>query len=178
MIKKIAISLGIILLLILSYLVMVPKFTEVSGVTNLDSLTLSDTLTALTGVIGTLTQGGGVRATSTTGAVLPLLASDFDVENMIDVTLNVQDGTVSFPATSTLTSFIPNTGDNRTIFIRNATTTTTMDLTIAGGTGVLLKKATSSAVITGDADGANFFEVHLVRKANTDIEALMLSFVD
>jgi len=129
--------------------------------------------------ISTFTQGGGVFATSSTGAVLPLVASDFDTENMIDVTLNIVDGTLSFPATTTLTSFIPNAGDTRTLYIRNATTTATMDLTIAGGTGVLLKQATSTSVtIPGDTDGGNFGVLRLIRKVNTDIELLVQVFKD
>ncbi len=127
---------------------------------------------------GTLTQGGGVRATSTSGSAVPLLATDFDTENLIDVTLNIVDATLSFPATSTLRSFLPNAGDTRKLFIRNASTTAAMDLTITGGTGVLLKNASSTAVIVGDTDGANFAIIELIRKANTDIEAIMTPFRD
>jgi hypothetical protein len=164
---------------------------SLGGITNYDSLTLSDNLivggtvtitgaTSLSGALtsGTFTQGGGIRATSTIGTTIPLLASDFDVENVIDVTLNVQDATLSFPATSTLTSFIPNAGDTRTIYVRNATTTASMDITISGGTGVLLKKATSTAVVYGDTDGANFAKIDLTRKSNTDIEALLNIYMD
>lgn len=133
-------------------------------------------------VASTLTQGGGVRATSTSGTVVPLLASDFDIENVIDVTLNVSSATLSFPASSTLTSFIPVSGQVRELFIRNATTTASMNLTIAGGTGVLLKNASStpsvSPIILGDTDGANYGVVKLIRKANTDIEALLTIFRD
>jgi len=134
-----------------------------------------------TGVItttGALTSGGGVRATSTTGNAVPLVATDFDTENVIDVTLNVLDATLSFPATSTLTSFIPTAGQTRTLYVRNASTSAAMDLTISGGTGVLLKKATSTAVIQGDTDGANFARIDLIRKSNTDIEALLSIFID
>lgn len=127
---------------------------------------------------GTLTEGGGITATSTSGTVVPLLASNFDVENVIDVTLNVQDATLSFPATSTLTSFIPTAGQKRTLYIRNASTTAAMDLTITGGTGVLLKKATTTAVVYGDTDGANYARIELTRKSNTDIEALLQIFMD
>lgn len=129
-------------------------------------------------LVGTFTEGGGIRATSTSGTVVPLLASDFDIENTIDVTLNVQDATLSFPATTTLASFIPTAGQKRTLYIRNATTTAAMDLTITGGTGVLLKKATTTAVVYGDTDGANYARIELTRKADTDIEALLQVFMD
>ena len=132
--------------------------------------------TARLTVGGAVTQGGGIRATSTTGTVVPLLAADFDNENMIDVTLNVQDATLSFPATTTLGSnFLPTAGMMRTFFVRNATTTASMDLTLTGGTGMLLKKATSSAVIIGDTDGGNYAQFNLIRKANTDIEVLLVN---
>ena len=141
----------------------------VDGASALTSISVSGA-----SVVATLTEGGGIRATSTVGTVVPLLASDFDVENIIDVTLNVQDATLSFPATSTLTAFIPTAGQVRTLFIRNATTTATMDLTISGGTGVLLKMASSTnvAIVPGDTDGANYAKIELLRKSNTDIEAL------
>lgn len=129
-------------------------------------------------LVNTFTEGGGVRATSTSGSAVPLVATDFDTENLIDVTLNIVDATLSFPATSTLKSFLPNAGDSRTLYIRNASTTAAMDLTITGGTGVLLKNASSTAVIVGDTDGANFAIIRLIRKANTDIEALMIPYRD
>lgn len=129
-------------------------------------------------VVPAFTQGGGITATSTSGTTIPLVAANFDTENVIDVTLNVQDATLSFPATSTLTAFIPTAGQTRTLWIRNATTTATMDLTITGGTGVLLKKATTTAVVYGDTDGANYARIDLKRKANTDIEAILQIFMD
>lgn len=139
--------------------------------------------TTLSTLVSTFTQGGGVRATSTSGTAVPLLASDFDLENVIDVTLNVQDATLSFPATSTLDAkFLPNAGDTRTIFVRNATTTAATDLTISGGTGFLAKFASTTpattGVITGDTDGANYAKIDLIRKANTDIEVLVSLFKD
>jgi len=154
------------------------------GDTNFTNLVAEDITAsgnvAITGSLssGTFTEYGGIRATSTIGNAVPLLASDFDTENVIDVTLNVLDATLSFPATTTLTSFIPTAGQTRTLLIRNATTTAAMDLTITGGTGVLLKNATSTAVIKGDTDGANYGIIKLIRKANTDIEALLQIFVD
>lgn len=139
-------------------------------------------ISSVFGTLGTFTQGGGIDATSTLGTAVPLLASDFDVENVIDVTLNISSGTLTFPATTTLTSFIPTAGQTRTLFVRNATTTAATNLTIAGGTGVLVKFASTTpattGVITGDTDGANYAMIVLTRKANTDIEALVSLFKD
>ena len=155
---------------------------------SVDSLTSAGAISATTisgtaiTATGAVTEGGGITATSTSGSVVPLLSTDFDTENVIDVTLNVLDATLSFPATSTLTSFIPTAGQSRTLLIRNASTTATMDLTISGGTGVLMKFASTTpatnGVITGDTDGANFAQIVLTRKSNTDIEALASLFKD
>lgn len=126
-----------------------------------------------------LVIGGERTATSTTGTTVPLRNADIAKASLVDVTLNIQDATLSMPASSTIT-FLPRVGDTRTIFIRNATTTATMDLTISGGTGVLLKKATGTdvAIVQGDTDGANFARVEFIRKANSDIEALLTIFND
>lgn len=128
-------------------------------------------------VHGVFTQGGGVRATSTVNAAETLLASDFDEENVIDYTLNQQDATLTLPASTTIPG-IPYAGNVRSVYIRNATTTAAMDLTIAGGTGTILKKATSTATIKGDTDGDNYARIDFVRKANTDIDALLNIFID
>lgn len=159
--------------------------TRLSGLSvGTDGLSVSGPLTTSNGLYASSTtyvskfvQGGGVRATSTSGSVVPLLATDFDTENAIDVTLNVQDATLSMPASSTIKN-IPSAGDTMSLLIRNASTTAGMDLTITGGTGVLLKKATSSAVIIGDTDGSNYARLDLTRKSDTDIEALLQIFID
>lgn len=130
---------------------------------------------------GAFTQGGTVHSTSTSGAVIPLVAANFDEETQIDVTLNVQDATLSFPSTSTLASnFLPTAGMKRDLCVRNATTTAAMDILVSGGTGFLLKKhATSTGTtIYGDTDGGNFGCLTLTRKANTDIEVLLTTYTD
>lgn len=125
-----------------------------------------------------LTQGGGIRATSTINSAETLTATDFDTENVIAYTLNVQSATLTLPASSTLSSFIPTAGQMRTVLVRNATTTAGLNLTIAGGTGTILKKATSTAVIYSDTDGDNYARLDFVRKTNSDIDVLMSIFAD
>ncbi len=131
--------------------------------------------------IGKFVEGGGVTATSTSGTTVPLLFTDFDTENVIDVTLNVQDATLSFPASSTLTG-LSTVGQSRRIMIRNATTTAAMDLNLTGGTGVLLKMASSTSPsnprITGDTDGLNHAWVTLTRLSTTDVSASVEIFKD
>lgn len=151
-----------------------------SALTGALAVTGASTLTGAT-TASTFTQGGGIRATTTTATTATLLASDFDTENVIDVTPGGASLTLTLPATSTLTSFIPTAGQTRTIYIRNATTTAGIALTIAAGTGVPLKIATSTSsgvVILGDTDGSNYGRIDFIRKANTDIEALLSIFAD
>lgn len=127
--------------------------------------------------LGGQTVGGCITATSTTAAVGTLRTSEFQNCSVIDYTVNVADVTLTLAA-STSPAYPTLPGETRTIFIRNASTTATADLTIAAGTGVLLKKATTTAVIYGDTDGANFAKLVFTRKANKDIEALLNIYMD
>lgn len=162
----------------------------IGGTTNFDGISLSEGLTvtgatsiaSTLGITGattasTLTQGGGIRATTTTATTATLLASDFDTENVIDVTPGGASLTLTLPATSTLTSFIPTAGQTRTIYIRNATTTADINITVAGGTGTALRNATSTgAIIRGVTGGNSYGKIDFVRKSTSDIDALLTVF--
>lgn len=162
-----------------------PIAGEVRGTTF--TLTGAGSVTGAFTVAGAITQGGGIRATSTTNTSETLLATDFDTENVIDYTANTGDTTVTLPASTTLTSFLPTAGQMRTVWVRNATTTAATDIIIVGGSGTLLKVASSTnqigggvgaQQINGDTDGGNHARLDFVRKANTDIEVLMTVFRD
>lgn len=163
-----------------------------SGVTNYNSLTLSDDLivggaTTLTGAAGItdadvttldvtgittvdeFTQGGSILATSTVGTAAVFKESDLLTYSGWEVTVNTSDATWTFPATSTLTSIIPNAGDFRTWVIHNATTTAAIDVIFAAGTGTELKGGGGAAATI---DEASFGSFTLYRKANTDIMIL------
>jgi len=62
----------------------VTSITNPIFLTRLSNVISTYPTTARLTVGGAVTQGGGIRATSTTGTVVPLLAADFDNENMID----------------------------------------------------------------------------------------------
>lgn len=119
--------------------------------------------------VGTFTQGGGVRATSTDDTTATLLASDFDVESQIVFTPNVVSITLALPASSTLASFIPVAGQSRTIALINGTTTAGVGFTLAGGTGTSIRKASTTAVVLP----AGLNELTFNRKSNTDIEVFV-----
>lgn len=138
------------------------------------------TLTTYLGTLGTgvattttFTQGGGVRATSTDDTTATLLASDFDVENVIQFTPNVTGITLALTASTSLTAFVPTAGQCRDVRIVNATTTAGAGVIIAGGTGSLLRTAsTSVTVLPGGAA-----DLKACRKSDTDILWSMLNTI-
>lgn len=123
--------------------------------------------------VETFTQGGGVNATSTSFTTDLLVAADLDVENVIDYTMNINDLTLTLP-TAAIMPGIDNPGDTRTIFIRNATTTDGIDLTIAGNTNMVLKVlGTSTKTIISSTAGTNYAKIEFLRRADDAVDALM-----
>lgn len=133
----------------------VPSF---SGITNFDAITLDNGgLTSTTGsnVLATTTTeklvtGGTVVASSTTGTV-DTITEAMLMAGSITYTPNTAAITaMAMPASSTLTSFIPNAGDMATVYFRNGTTTTTYaksTITFVGGLGTSLDSATTTKIL-------------------------------
>lgn len=147
------------------------------GILSTSRAAVFSALLSVTGssTVETLTQGGGTRATSTDDTTATLLASDFDVENVIEFTPNVTGITLSLPATTTsgMSSIVPNSSDCRQVVIINSTSTAGASFTLAGGTGTLLRNgSTTAAVLPGGAA-----VLDLCRKSNTDIIAAMLNVI-
>lgn len=117
-----------------------------------------------------------VLATSTVGSSI-LTTSDLAYTGVVAMTLTGGSGTLTFPASSSFPG-IPNPGDSRVIYVRNATTSAAVSLTLAGGTGTQLKSTPSSTVLVGDTDGNNSAMVTFIRKANSDIIGLVTKFQD
>lgn len=182
------INTGLIVLVAILVLVGGNQSGRYGGTTNYDALSVTDgysvdgttvidgsgnvvapiTTTTLTAsgatAVETFTQGGGIFATSSQGSVT-YPASAFDVENVIEHTTTAAV-TATLPASTTLSSFVPNSGDVREVIIKNIGTTR---LTLVGATGTLLKVASSTDGLfmdSGDWGVLKFF-----RKSNTDIEA-------
>lgn len=120
---------------------------------------------------------GGRVASSTTSTTGTLLAQTIENASTLDYTLNLADATLTFPASSTI-SFMRNPGDTKVFFVRNSTTTATMDITFAAGTGLNMKRASSTSILRGDADGGNTARVTLIRQSDSDIDMLVDLFVD
>ena len=139
-------------------------------------LTVTGNATSTSLITGALTQGGGIYASSTANAAETLPASYFDTENVLDYTVNGANNTLTLPATSTLTAFIPTAGQTRELLIRNATTTANVNITIAAGAGMNLASSTQ-ATIVGNTSGASYGLLKFIRKANTNIDVIMTTFV-
>lgn len=111
-------------------------------------------------------QSGGRYATSTDDTTATALASNFKDITRYDFTPNVAGITLTLPATSTLSSFVPKPGDTREVFLCNATTTAATSFTLAAGTGMNLAQATSTLAISTNQCA----ELRFSRKANSDID--------
>lgn len=113
----------------------------------------------------TATLGGNVFATSSIGAVT-YTAATISGASLIQHTA-ASAVTATLPASSTLSSFAPNVGDVRTIYIAPITS----NVTLAAATGVDLNTASSTKVCL-----AGFVcRLDFVRKTNFDIEAFLVS---
>lgn len=120
---------------------------------------------------------GMILATSTAGNST-LLTSEIDQENIIEMTLTGGAGTLTFPATSSFPG-IPNPGDMRTIWVRNASTSAAANLTIAAGTGMTFKNGASSTVLLiGDTDGDNTMRLDFLRKPDSDVNVYLYKYQD
>lgn len=116
-----------------------------------DDLTVSGDF-ALTGPasVTTFTQGGGITSTSTSAATATMLASEFDTENVYNMTPGGAALTLTSPASSTLSSFIPIAGQTRDVLLRNRSSVTST--TFAIGAGLNLHNSTgTTAVLTPNA---------------------------
>lgn len=118
---------------------------------------------------GFVTQGGGVTATTSTGAAT-LTEANVSV-GLIEHT-NAGATTITLPASSTITTLIPTAGQSFRLTYANLGTG--ID-TIAGGTGTLLHVASSTittALKTVAPSGSAVFV--WTRKSNTDIIVEMI----
>lgn len=124
--------------------------------------------------LGGMVVGQGIIASSTSASVT-LTGKEFMNADTLDYTVNVGSVTLTLPASTTpICSSIPK-GARRAVFIRNATTTAASTITLAGGTGIKLKLA-STTIIAGNTDGYNFAKLDIVRLQSSDCDALFTQF--
>jgi hypothetical protein len=114
-------------------------------------------------------DGGRVVSTTTTGAVtIPgkdLVSRSGEYTRQLVVTPTGASANVTLPATSTITNFIPNSGDCYVMKYENAATAAT-NTTIAAGTGMDLQEPDGQNVVIGQN---NFANLEFCRKSNTDM---------
>lgn len=127
-------------------------------------------------LIGTLTEGGDITASSTVNAAETLLYSDIDTESFFDYTVNL-DSTLTLFATSTASAMIPTAGMSRKVIFRNASTTDASALTIAAGAGMDLQftEATGGDLTINGNDAAI---LEFIRLTNTDMLVLFHEFTE
>ena len=130
-------------------------------------------------------QYGKVNSTSTNNTTLTLVASDIvsrvdgAAYDTVIMTPQVGDVTFTFPASSTLSHFIPKTGQRAEQCWQNASSTTGIDITFAAGTGIDLETA-SSTITDLTLSNGNFACFKFVRATSTastfDIGVLMTEY--
>lgn len=108
---------------------------------------------------------GGYVATSSAVTAQPLASKNLMDVSMILYTPNVLSNTLTLPASSTLSSFVPKVGDTQTVSLCNASTTAGVSFTVAFGTGLIPNLATSTLTVNSNRCATLTFQ----RKLNQDI---------
>lgn len=132
---------------------------RVSGTSNFGDISLT----------GNLTTGGSYATTTSSSSNSVLFERDIMGYSTVVVTGASSTATtvVKLPATSTITTLIPNSGDTYRFTIVNATTTGVSTLTLTTNTGITMRLASSTPIIPVNGNA----EVTLIRKSNTDVIA-------
>lgn len=156
---------ALVIAIIACYLPLAEKVSQKVGAQSGDGYTNVLTF-GVTGILraGAVENIGGVLST-TTPASMTLSATDLIGVSTISMFPNVGAITITLPATTTLTSWLPNTGDRTSFVLVNATSTSAITLTVAAGTGSLISKASTTAAV----GPGGMMLINVVRKANTDL---------
>lgn len=128
----------------------------------------------------------GLVATTSQGSSVTISAAEFRNwanSSMVEFKQGlVATPTLTFPASSSLSALVPKPGDRQTFCIRNATSTASLNVILAGSTGVNLNVASSSVSALGAVNLATGEVgcITLVRQSATattyDIDALLTVF--
>ena len=131
---------------------------------------------SLSGALATerLTTGANMLATSTATAYATTTQADLTTYSGYDFTPG--DLAVSFvlPATSTLTTFIPNTGDCADWRLRNLDATAATSTTIVAGTGIDLVENENGDVVI---EGGNEARLRFCRELDTDVTVYVDEYI-
>lgn len=140
------------------------------------------TVTGATTIGGLTTLNAGqlrsyTNATSTTATSQTLEEADLLNYDTVLLTPDTPSLTLTLPATSTLTSFIPTAGDMAEQCWYNATSTASMNITFAAGTGIDLQTASTTQTDLTFATGGNAC-LKFIRQTDTDVSVLMTEYTD
>jgi hypothetical protein len=131
--------------------------------------TFFEGLTALDqNAINGLTETGGVVTVTPTSEAVTLTQEQLLSGNVITFAASTTQAalTVTLPATSTMTTLLPNAGDMRRWVIENPFTAAATTTTIAAGTGIDLQETDGLNVVIGIN---NYAFVTCFREASTDV---------
>lgn len=122
-------------------------------------------------------KGGTVHSSTystSSPASATLLLHEILNRSTLAITPTVGAITITLPTATVLGSgFLPSVGDSTEFTILNATGTAAATITIAGNTGVTLRKATTTSVVAGGSVGT----VKLIRSSATAFQAMWLSSI-
>ena len=120
---------------------------------------------------------------SSTIASVTLAGTEFVYNDELDYTINVgPTNTLTLPASTTPMCSSLQKGEQRTLTIRDASTTAGTNLKIAGSSGIVLKSASSTlasatpTTITGTTDGSGFGLLTIIKLPSTNCSALLTVF--
>lgn len=119
-----------------------------------------------------LTQGGGVYSTTTTASGHTFTEDELRYYSVFRFlgTDTAAAITATLPATSTMTSLLPNPGDRRSWIIENGYTAAATTTTIAAGTGIDLQETDGGNVVIGIN---NYAQLDCFREASTDVVCIV-----
>lgn len=116
--------------------------------------------------------GGRVVSTTTSGAVtIPakdLISRTGEYTRQLVVTPTAASANVTLPATSTLTNFIPNSGDCYVMKYENAASAAT-NTTLVAGTGMDLQESGDGDALNVVIGQNNFANLEFCRRSDTDM---------
>ena len=136
-------------------------------------------LTAATTTVKVFTQGGGqCTITDANGGTITLTEAQLIVCNYLYMTASGAGQEVialTLPATSTMTTLIPNVGNYREWLIDASDLAAATTTTITLGTGIDLIAVTNAEDVI---DGAEYSELRCWRKSDTDVTCITSELVD
>lgn len=148
---------------------------EFKSVTTSEGLTVGTTFTATGGAAtfatttaDAFTEGGSVAPLTPTSSSITLTQANLLNNKVITFTASTTMPalTVTLPATSTMTTLLPDAGDYRTWIIENPFTAAATTTTIAAGTGIDLQEPDGQNVVIGIN---NYAWLTCFREASTDV---------